>query len=310
MEVEVIFDDARYPKGNENKNAALQAEKIVKEMRTFDQRLSSTTKVYVDTVTFNNVLHARSQQSKLPNTAGRAEDLLEYMIHSNDFKIAPINCCFNCVMDALSNSNEPHKGRRAREWLDRLKIVYGKTKRPNLKPTHIEYNTVLNACAFSVHRTFQDEQREALKIAVGTFASMPREGVERYTVSYGTMLKCFANLIPKGDVRSRMALQVFQGCCDEGLVGSLVWNETRRAVPLQVSCQLLWECGSLEVKDLPMEWRINNSRDKPKPQTTKGKQKQARSSKKKLQSSQSMVVAAKEIPKVSIWSDHSPRIRI
>ncbi|KAG7350865.1 PPR: pentatricopeptide repeat domain containing protein [Nitzschia inconspicua] len=251
-----------------DKNAALQAERVVKNMRKISEQ-NSMSKVHANTVTFNTVLHAWSQ-SKLPNAASRAEELIGYMIQSNDPNIAPDVYSFNCVIDALSKSKESYKARRAREWLDRLHEKHVQSPESNLKPTTSTYNTVLNACAFSAQRTTQEEQREALKIAVGSFASMPRERIKRDTVTYGTMLKCFANLVPKGDVRNRMALQVFQECCEEGMVGELVWNEIRRSVPpqlIQQTCQFKRECGSMEVSDLPMEWRVNNKGDRPKPQT-------------------------------------------
>lgn len=287
-----------------DRNAALQAEKIVKEMRTIRQQSIDSTAVNPNTVTFNNVLHAWSQ-SKLPNAACRAEELIEYMMQSNDPTIAPDVYSFNCVMDALSKSKEPHKARRTREWLDRSQDMYDETQNPNLKPTQIEYNTVLNACAFSARRTSQEEQREALKIAVSTFASMPGQGVRRDTVTYGTMLKCFANLIPKGDVRNRMALQVFQECCDEGMVGNLVWNEIRRAIPLkllQEACQLKRACGSLEVQDLPPAWCVNNKRDKPKPLTMRqeARSKKTRSSSSPNPKAKGEKEVTKEKPKVFI----------
>ena len=256
-----------------DRNAALQAEKIVKEMRKMGQASKSNDDiediVVANTVTFNTVLHAWSQ-SQLKNAASRAEDLFEYMVQSEDPAIAPDVYSFNCVIDAIARSKEAHKGRRAREWLDRLHAMYEGTPRPNLKPTQIQYNSVLNACAFSMQAPIE-EQREALTIAVRSFASMPNQRIRRDTVTYGTMLKCFANLVPRGDVRNRMALQVFQECCEEGMVGSLVWNEIRKAVPLKLledACQLK-NSRTLELQQLPVEWCANNKRDRPKPETAR-----------------------------------------
>jgi hypothetical protein len=82
--------------------------------------------------------------------------------------------------------------------------------------------------------TTMDEQREALQMAVATFAGMRQAGVDLDTVSYGNLLKCFANLVPQGQGRSDMSLQIFEKCIEDSLFGSLVWNEVRRAVPLQV----------------------------------------------------------------------------
>mmetsp|Transcript_107625 Transcript_107625/g.219663 ORF Transcript_107625/g.219663 Transcript_107625/m.219663 type:complete len:235 (+) Transcript_107625:1-705(+) len=183
-------------------------------------------------------------------------------------------------MDAWAKSKEPNKASHTRKLLDRLLDMRqealrdrDKRKAEALLPTQIPYNTVLNACAFSALKTPEEERREAIKIAVDTYKvmssritseSFKRKGgaivASRDPVTYGLMLKCIANLMPKGTVRSRMALQIFQECCDDGLVGFLAWNEIRRAVPskvLQEAFRLKRQCGSLETKDLPKSWTIN-----------------------------------------------------
>jgi hypothetical protein len=242
-----------------DKNAAPQAEKLVK---------SAIPPEMANTVTWNTVLHAWSQ-SKLPNAASRAEALLHFMIESKNPAIAPDAYSYSSVMDTIAKSKEPRKAARVLSWLEVSQDMYEKNRRPALRPTPVQFNTVLNACAFSALGTSSEERREALKIAVKTFSSMSmlslshssRDAISRDTITYGNMLKCFANLMPPGDVRNRMALQIFQECCDEGLVGFLVWNEVRRAVPvklLQEACQLKGQCGSLDVRDLPRSWSENN----------------------------------------------------
>ena len=93
------------------------------------------------------------------------------------------------------------------------------------------------------------------------------------TVTYGNMIKVLANLMPVGEARSKMALQIFQRCCGEGLVGPLVWNEVRRAVPKRVLDQIILPrlgggnldskttVGQVMVHHLPREWRRSTSRD-------------------------------------------------
>jgi hypothetical protein len=266
------------------KNAAPRAEKIVKDLvmeQQKDQEVDSEnggkTPVVANTITFNTVLHAW-QRSKLPGATDRAEQLLEYMIQSNNPEIQPDVYSFTCVMDTWAKSNEPNKAFHTRKLLDRLikmrqEALENRDKRRAdvLLPTQIPYNTVLNACAFSALTTPQEEQREAIQIAVDTYKSMSsresssrRNGdksiVSRDAVTYGLMLKSIANLMPKGTVRSRMALQIFQECCDDGLVGFIVWNAMRRAVPsklLQEVYGFKRQCGSLEVEDLPKEWTKN-----------------------------------------------------
>jgi len=266
------------------KNAAPRAEKIVKELvmeqqknQEIDSEYGQKTLVVANTITFNTVLHAWSK-SKLTGATDRAEILLEYMIQSNNSEIKPDIYSFTCVMDTWAKSKEPNKALRTQKLLDRLIEMHeealenrDKRKADALLPTQIPYNTVLNACAFSALQTPQEEQREAMQIAVDTYKAMSsrksssrRKGNERIvsrdTVTYGLMLKSIANLMPKGTVRSRMALQIFQECCDDGLVGFIVWNAMRRAVPsklLQEAYGFKRQCGSLEVEDLPKKWTAN-----------------------------------------------------
>jgi hypothetical protein len=261
------------------KNAAPRAESIIKELVMEQQKNEETGAAFVaaNTITFNTVLHAWSK-SKLSGATDRAEKLLEYMIKSSNSEIRPDVYSFTCVMDTWAKSKEPNKALRTRKLLDQLMEMRQEAlknrdkRRANvLLPSQIPYNTVLNACAFSAMKTPEEEKREAITIAVDTFKGMSsressfqgnanEKAVARDAVTYGLMLKCIANLMPRGTVRTRMALQIFQECCDDGLVGYLVWNEVRRAVPakvLQEVYRFKRQCGSMEVEDLPREWNAN-----------------------------------------------------
>jgi len=270
------------------KNAAPQAEKIVKELvteqeerRKQERKSDSETDaaVLVNTVTFNTVLDAWSK-SRLPGATDRAGDLLEYMMQSRDYQIAPDIYSFTCVMDALAKSKVPNKASQTRELLDRLTQMHNEALRDGnkrgadaLRPTQVPYNTVLNACAFSALKTSEEERRDAIRIAVDIYKSMSsrtslasfrRKGngsiVARDAITYGVMLKCIANLMPRGKVRNQMGLQIFQECCDDGLVGYMAWNEVRRAIPakiVQEACGFKRQVGSLEHRDLPREWTKN-----------------------------------------------------
>ena len=213
-----------------------------------------------NTVTYNTILHAWSK-SHLPGNAERAQKVLDFMIKSNNEDIAPDVISFTSVLDAWAKSKEPHKGARTRLLLDKLLDLYETTKKPSLRPTQISYNSVLNACAFSALGTSMEEQREALQIAVNTFSEMRKSDSPPDTVTYGNMIKCLANLMPQAEVRTKMALQIFEKCVEEGLVGVLVWNEVRRAVPsreLERKFRLkAGSCGHMQLKDLPRGWKRN-----------------------------------------------------
>ena len=274
-----------------DKNGAPQTERLVQEMQDIQNQRNKITSgakndddrdgtndslVAADTVTYNSLLLAWSR-SPLPGAAERVEKILEYMIKSGKNDIAPDTVSFSTVMDCVAKSKEPNKARRTRALLDRLEHLYRESGRRDLRSTTISYNTVLNACAFSALGTSEEERREAMTIAVRTFGSMDSSYPSRYsskyagvapdTVTYGNMLKCIANLVPKGDVRNSMAITVFNKCCDDGLVGPLVWNEVRRAVPMKLlhdTLGLKRHVGSLQVNDLPTEWTVNNTSDKKK----------------------------------------------
>ena len=244
-------------------NAAPQTEKIVNEMQKAAKE--SELAPQPNTVSYNTILDAWSK-STLPGAALRAQKVLEFMIRTEGDEIEPDVISFTSVLNAWAKSKEPHKGARTRELLNRLVDLYGTTKRPNLRPTQISYNAVLNACAFSAIGTSLDEQREALQIAVSTFSDMRKSRTTAPdSVSYGNMIKCLSNLMPQGELRTKMALQIFAKCSEEGLVGTLVWNEVRRAVPsweLEEKLKLRGSAGSMQLKDLPRAWKMQNRGDK------------------------------------------------
>ncbi len=255
-------------------NAAPYTEKIVQDMQA--AAAESDEALIPNTVTFNTILNAWAK-SKLPGSATRAQKVLDYMINSGKEAITPDAISFGSVLDAWAKSKEPHKSARCQDLLDRLLRMYETTNNEALQPTPHTYNAVLNACAFSAMGTSVDEQREALQVAVQTFSSMRKSETSPDTVTYGNMLKCLANLMPEGDVRTNMALQIFDKCIDDGLVGGLAWNEVRRAVPakqLAKVYRLKGPIGSIQVRDLPRKWKQSNKFDKNAPQSKWSKKKE------------------------------------
>lgn len=244
-------------------DAAPQAEKMVQGMEKAAKSGDDNAPM-PNTITYNTILHAWSK-SEMQGACLRAEKILNYMLNSKRKEILPDAISFSTVMDTWAKSKEPHKAARTRKMLDQLLHTFKVTGKSNIKLSHIPFNTVLNACAFSSLGTSKEERREALQIAVSTYKEMQEEGIDSDTVTYGNMIKCLGNLMPKGDIRTRMALKVFERCCEEGLVGKLVWNEIRRVVPtseLDLTIQLKNSCSHLELRDLPRKWKHKNRFDK------------------------------------------------
>lgn len=189
---------------------------------------------------------------------------------------APDVYSFTSVLNAVAKSKDPDKACRARDWLDRL-IQLQETdsrwqRRSSLQLSQVPFNAVLNACAFSALGTTDEQQRQALQIAVHTFQRMRQEfNIAPDTVSYGNMIKCVANVMPSNNKRrSDMALQLFDKCCQDGLVGELVWNEIRKVVAAKILQDRLRSfsskssnkpVGKLRVRDLPLVW-CRNLRDR------------------------------------------------
>lgn len=216
-----------------------------------------------NTVSYNSLLHAWSRNSS-EAAVKRVETILKYMIQSADKSIAPDTYSFTTVLNTLAKSKEPNKAARAREHLETMLTMYAETNDNSLKPTQVPFNAVLNAAAFSALGTPEEEQRMALKVAVETFSTMKKLSISPDMISYGNMLKCIANLVPKGATRNEMGLQLFEASCQDGLVGDLVWSEVRRVLPAKTLSDYLGmkkPLSSIRPRDLPSAWRKKLPRD-------------------------------------------------
>lgn len=242
-------------------NAAAQAERLLQEIQT-EHRQAPESAPEPNTVSYNSVLHAWSKSS-LPAAADRASKVLEYMMQSGITAIAPDVYSFTSVMDCWAKSKHPDKALRARALLERL-IAKSKVDK-RLVLNQVPFNTVLNGCAFSADFGI-DEQRRALQIAVATFKRMREESIEPDAIAYGNMIKCTANLMPESKMRSQMALQLFDRCCNDGQVNELVWNEVRRAVPLKLLTDRVTTkkpLSAVRAAELPRAWRRNVKEKRP-----------------------------------------------
>jgi len=238
-------------------NAANQAERVLQQM-VVGHRNHPDSAPAPCTDSYNNVLNAWSK-SPMEGAAKRAQTILEFMIKSPDDNLSPDVYSFTSVLDALAKSKEPDKAVRARTLLDKLLEMNEATHNPNLRPSQVPFNTVMNAAAFSKTGTTEEQQRQALQVAVQTFSLMRAKGIPPDEVSYGIILKCFHNLIPPGLTRTNMAMNVFQKCCEEGYVGDMVWNQMRNLVPSDQLSALLKNnrkpLSATRVVDLPRSWR-------------------------------------------------------
>lgn len=280
-------------------HAAKKAEQILQQMiRAHEKEPESAPAP--NTISYNCLLHALSK-SMLDGAAKRARTLLHFMIHSgDDNNIYPDIYSFTSALDCVAKSKDSNKAAVARDLLDQLIQLYNETGKAALKPTQVPFNAVLNAAAFSALGTTDAEKKAALQIAVKTFSSM-HNFAEPDMVSYGNLLKAIANLMPPSNSRTEMALQVFHKCRQSGLVGDLVWNEARRAIPSNALFQATGLKGTykdMSVEDLPRDWtkRLNIRRRR----AEQVKQKKPRTKK-------AVVTPIRRVPSISETSYQSNR---
>lgn len=260
-------------------NAAKAAESILMRMEKLKKEGSD---IRPNTLTYNQVLKTYSK-SKLPGAAKRADMILKYMIHHGvrNNEIRPDVVSFSTCLDVWAKSKEPGKAEKAHAILQKMIEFHEMTGIQRMKPNQVTYNTVFNACAFSAF-TPDAEKKQALKIAVNLFNEMQKSDVKPDAITYGMMIKCIANLMPRGKIRNRMASDLFNKCKAEGLVNGLVFDEIRRAVPGAVISELLQDVfrkknskrkklSELSLRDLPYSWKASVIESKPKKRRTEKK---------------------------------------
>ena len=235
--------------------------------------------IAIDTRTYNTVLKAWSS-CNLPGAAIRSHDILKSMIDAHragNKNVGPDVYSWSTVASCFAKSSEPCKAQRARDLLID-QIEYWKSSHDdNSKPNSHSYNSVLNAAAFSAMATDNEERKEALQIAVQTFNDLLSAGyAEADEVSYGSMLKCIANLVPKSSskTRNQMASMIFVNCAESGLVSDFVLKEAKRSLTADClldlvrkhvsgrSSQKLTGVDSITLSSLPKEWKSNIAREK------------------------------------------------
>jgi hypothetical protein len=254
-------------------NAAKSAESVME--------MAVTEGIAIDTRTYNTVLKAWSCCS-LPGAASRAHEILKSMIDAHtagNEDVGPDVYSWSTVASSFAKSSEPGKAQKARYLLND-QIEYWKSSHDdNSMPNSQSYNTVLNAAAFSAMATDSEERKQALQIAVQTFNDLLNAGyAEADEVSYGSMLKCIANLIPTASskTRNQMSSKIFIKCAEMGLVSDFVLKELKRCLTADClldlirneidgrSIRKLTGVGSVTLSSLPKEWRSNVSRAKNK----------------------------------------------
>ena len=266
-----------------------------------------------NTKTYNKLISAWSRSEEQGGNAMNAQQLLldmeqEYELTRNE-NVRPNAVTYTTVISAWARSRSEEKAQRARSLLDRMLELSNDNKNgnnnnddddgdgkdihwdANLAPDVACYNAVLNAASLSgFYGTYEYDnpdnnenvKKKAFATAVTTFNQLCNSDIiQPDHISFGTFLKCIANLLPSSDHKSDSSIpkqeiirQVFQKCCRKGQVGDVVLKQLKKACSserglyesilmerLESSTTLYSKkkrgVMDMGVSDLPQEWTCN-----------------------------------------------------
>ncbi|KAL7472126.1 hypothetical protein ACHAXS_012456 [Conticribra weissflogii] len=216
---------------------------------------------------FNSVLNAWAKSGDMM-APDRAKELLVKMENlslceggkkETGLDVAPDSTSFATAINAYARSYVPGKAESAFKLFQHMKELYDATGRESLKPNNVVFNSVLNACAFSMGDL--EDQSKAMEIASSMLVEL---GESPYgcpdQVTYGTYLKVIANQMPASNARSQIVQAVFKKCARSGMVGEMVLRQLR---DMSIKGETYRKCvgksinDEINVRELPSSWTCN-----------------------------------------------------
>jgi len=209
---------------------------------------------------FNSVLNAwaKSGHHLAPQRAGEVLDWMEDLDRNSDLKVSPDATSFATAINAFARSNAFGKAQASYEIFLHMKELYDTSGKSKLRPNAVAYNSVLNACAFSVGDF--EEQSRAIEIANAMLVGLQKSSYAKPDhVTYGTYLKVINNQMPPSKSRDQIVETVFRKCAKEGMVSEMVMRQLRE-MGMESVCESLMgssSWGEMKLSDLPGDWTCN-----------------------------------------------------
>jgi len=183
--------------------------------------------------------------------------------------VKPNERVYTSFIRAMTKAKEQKLAKKANAILQRMNKLYEEGNR-DMKPTVFTYNAVLNACGETLN-TEDPKPMDAFKVALQLFSDMrnqPDIGVDH--VSFGNMLKC-ANLLTDASQKEQFITQVFDLCCDKGLVNTFVIRDLQNSATEELWRDLLnCDIGEVDLDHLPPEWSATIEANNRKKEQRKG----------------------------------------
>lgn len=209
---------------------------------------------------FNSVLNAwaKSGHPMAPYQAGEVLARMVDLDKNSELNVSPDTTSFATAINAYARSHEYGKARQAYDLFLHMKELYDSSGKSTLRPNNVVYNSVLNACAFSVGDL--EDQSQAIEIANAMLVGLEKSPYGKPDqVTYGTYLKVVNNQMPLSEARDQVVDTVFRKCAKDGMVGLMVIRQLQEMGMEEVyetlSGKSLW--GDVNLRDLPSEWTCN-----------------------------------------------------
>jgi hypothetical protein len=185
-----------------------------------------------DRVSYHIVMSALARSGD-PNAAPKADTILKFVEQKHkEGKLSwkPDTLLFNSAMGCWAHSNMADAYRKSRSILDR-QIHHFHNGCEQCRPDVYGFTSVLSSCASASGD--KATKAKAFNVALATFQQLLRQQEEYGQpnhVTYGTMMKCIANLLPPSSPeRKKWTERIFRDCASRGMVGGMVLSRLREA---------------------------------------------------------------------------------
>ena len=174
--------------------------------------------------------------------------------------ISPDATSFASVINAYARSPNFGKAQAAYELFLHMKELYDDSGKAALRPNSVVYNSVLNACAFTVGDL--EEQSQSIRIANAMLVGLDESPYGKPDhITYGTYLKVVTNQMPiESEARNQIVEAVFRKCAKDGMVGELVLRQLKEMGGMEKTYEKLLGKSikeELSPRDLPSSWTRN-----------------------------------------------------
>lgn len=222
---------------------------------SFMELLASNGDLSLDAASYNTVMNAVVVDMTDPKDASiKAQAILKHALKAqkrDPQRVQLETILFNSAMGALAKSKTPGAFMKARAILDRQSSLF-ENGCTTCRPDVVSYTSVIASCAAETL-----DRRAAFATAIQTFQQMESPN----HITYGTLLKACAKLLPHDAPARRKAVRrFFAQAVKAGCVGDMVVSRMREATP-----ELYKELMEGHIKkQLPAEWtrHVDDSKKK------------------------------------------------